>query len=230
VRWNCCIPPLSLELVAQEQLAEQRQRCPHLGAVALCEGTPQHNNHPKAEVGLQAAHGLRLCTEIEDFCLWKATSDLQDYLLTSKTQNRGASGDAGCGNVHKCAAKPHKPLPKLCCFQSSCPVISLFMVGPPAPHITARQGWGMPCSPLTPAHSLHAPPQCDAPCTHQLPGLRWACSDTRRGASAVVSSACDRRRQKSYLENVRILQVGWLDEKCYFHTNGTLEKHELNFL
>jgi len=69
VRWNCCIPPLSLELVAQEQLAEQRQRCPHLGAVALCEGTPQHNNHPKAEVGLQAAHGLRLCTEIEDFCL-----------------------------------------------------------------------------------------------------------------------------------------------------------------
>lgn len=36
--------------------------------------------------------------------------------------------------------------------------------------------------------------------------------------------------RKSHLGNVKILWGGWFDEKWCFHTNGTLEKHQSNFL
>lgn len=136
---------------------------------------------------------------------------------------------------HEHAAKPHKPLLKLCCFQSSCSVLSLF-TGGVHQHHTLQQAWlghAMLPTYCSPFPTCTAPVQCTMhpPTPRAALSMHWHLERSRmEWASAVVSSACDRRRQKSYLENVRILQVGWFDEKCYFHTNGTLEKHELNFL
>lgn len=59
---------------------------------------------------------------------------------------------------HERAAKPHKPLLKLCCFQSSCSVPSLFMAGPPAPHAAAGMA-GACYAPhlLQPIPHMHCP-------------------------------------------------------------------------
>lgn len=48
-----------------------------------------------------------------------------------------------------------------------------------------------------------------------------------KGHSQVSLFACDRTSQKNYLENVKILWVGWFDEKYYFHTNSTFKKDQL---